>query len=296
MDRILTIDGHEIRESVLHVGLHKTGTTSLQLAMRKLEDNGFFSDIRFSSQHAADAEWLDIRTNHWLHIRDSLIQERSMQQQHLDDHRAAIIDYFRRDPRHLLHSDENTMGFPLLRRVKRNPSFPVGFYPNGEVVIGEIGRLATHSGYRPHLIITLRSFPSLVRSSLSMAAREGRDLSNPDDLFESIEGIDKRLRKMIIYWLEGNRFSTIKLIDSNLGKSKFGNYLKEVINIPVPCFDHVTFENESKANSSRSVQDPLMIKYDNDLAPALLESWNAFVAWIEDFSSNYSTLVWIPAK
>jgi hypothetical protein len=200
-----------MRKAILHLGLHKTGTTFLQLSMRRWLDRGAdrHLPVFFSSQHMPSSKWKKFRSEFYVKFRNAIaraplgpvpansaaIQERLGNLGLLPEF-EMLRDFFDRPETVLVHSDENSLGAMFGHLIgSRREVIP--FYPNGDW-LSAIFAAAAHANFDDvEVVLTLRRFDELIVSSLKSIIRSERGVPPIDMFLAGLRDMGARCRSII---------------------------------------------------------------------------------------------------
>lgn len=230
------------RVAIVHVGFHKTATTSLQFLLRDVFSSaGGPQNAWFSSQHAPGHEWRGVRQRHWNRSKSWVahqaaqtpVAEQSGDRlpaiPNMQKHRAALVEYFARDEDFLIHSDENTLGFPLFHNIAPGSPDFMPFYPGAERLLEEFVSVVHEAGYDVELVFTIRELTQLVSSSLKMAIDEGRLTPESGPIAGVCQSIAPRLKSILEHGSALDQVAKIRVVDSGLAKQDFQSFASAIV-------------------------------------------------------------------
>jgi hypothetical protein len=236
--------------AILHVGLHKTGTTFLQMCTkRSLAGNDRLRRrVFFSSQHSVCEDWKSIRKGAFARIRRAISTSMSNQKDHEDLmaelSRSRLLGrelleleaHLGRGTKIFFHSDENTIGPPFGHSFQ-SPVLDYPFYPGAEMIIGLLADTAARLYDKVTVVITFRDFGDYVESSLKDAvvnnryATGGRNaipLPRLDILKSSVGVIGPRMCQIVGYVGNIPCLDHLRLVDYDILRRNPAEYLLQV--------------------------------------------------------------------
>ena len=234
-----------MRKAILHLGLHKTGTTFLQLTMRRwfAENPGACEDIFYSSQHAKSSQWLGFRSKTYLHMRDRIAFRHNSRRQ-IDEasltemlDKLSLLDKFRDFQGHFakpqnifLHSDENTLG-ATFGHLAAGGRLKWPFYPNGDWLAATVALAASTYYESVEIILSVRTFDEMILSSLKDAVLQEHRIDSLQEFRDLLSNIGAQFEHIVDSLRQFGAIEKIHILDFDILKRSQNEYFAAFLSL-----------------------------------------------------------------
>jgi hypothetical protein len=256
-----------MRKSILHLGFHKTGTTYLQLGTQRwlLKRRQRIPTIFYSSQHAPSSGWLQVRTQSFQRLRNTIAKkaqgdvpdtarelESRLAELGVAGDFKMLCEHFSRRGDVLIHSDENSLG-DVFGHCGYGPNELWPFYPNGAWLCAVFAAAAGMQGGDVHLILTIRDFSEMAISSFKTAVRSRRPVPAVNPFIHNLSDISTSCRTILEQSAQLKSVHAIHILDyAILQRSPllyFDVFRRLISDEPYRCANPAERINESLSDS-----------------------------------------------